>query len=339
MAQWPKIIIQTKTGAQNAIAPLVVSASRATDIPAFHVDWLMNRLKAGYCLWQNPFNPSQRQYVSFHRCASLVFWSKNPANILPHLAEIQDMGLKFYFQFTLNDYVSEGLEPRLPSLDDRVATFAELSRRIGRQFVIWRFDPILLGPNMDAARIIGKIENLARRLCQHTSSLVFSFVDFYRKTKINLGKVDPACRPPDNAEILRLAEDLANMNARLENPLEIMACAEKLDLSQYGIGRASCIDAGLLARLCPQKPEFGAACEKVASERQLLPDLPSEFSGKQPKARLRDSGQRKLCACFPSKDIGRYDTCGHGCLYCYANSTPRAGELGRQACDPFSERL
>lgn len=115
------------------MAPYVISASRATDIPAFHVRWLLERLRAGYCLWRNPFNTGQGQYVSFERCRLLVFWSKNPLPLLPHLSEIEDYGFKYYFQFTLNNYEAEGLEPGLPPLEQRLETFCRLSERLGRQ--------------------------------------------------------------------------------------------------------------------------------------------------------------------------------------------------------------
>ncbi|MCD7984045.1 MAG: DUF1848 domain-containing protein, partial [Desulfovibrio sp.] len=119
MSPWPVVRIAAAQGPRQAVAPLVVSASRATDIPAFHVRWLLERLRAGYCLWRNPFNAGQEQYVSFARCKCLIFWSKNPLPLLPRLPEIDDLGFKYYFQFTLNNYEPERLEPGLPPLDQR----------------------------------------------------------------------------------------------------------------------------------------------------------------------------------------------------------------------------
>ena len=152
--KWPETTVSTPEGLKAAIAPLVISASRATDIPAFHAKWFMNRLRAGYCLWQNPFNARQRQYISFEKCAVIVFWSKYPAPLLPYLAEVEDRGVSFYFQYTLNDYEAEGLEPHVPSLARRIAAFREIASRFGRHRVVWRHDPILLGGGLGLAAIL-----------------------------------------------------------------------------------------------------------------------------------------------------------------------------------------
>jgi Domain of unknown function (DUF1848) len=61
----------------EAVAPVIVSASRSTDIPAFYSDWFIHRLKRGYVKWINPFNRVP-QYVSFANARVIVFWSKNP---------------------------------------------------------------------------------------------------------------------------------------------------------------------------------------------------------------------------------------------------------------------
>ena len=113
-------------------SPLVISASRATDIPAFHGGWFMARLRAGFCRRRNPFNSRQESVISFARTRVFVFWSKHPAPFLPHLAEIAGTGRQFYFQYTLNAYETEGLEPGLPSLRRRLETFKRLAVRRGR---------------------------------------------------------------------------------------------------------------------------------------------------------------------------------------------------------------
>lgn len=307
---------------EEAIAPLVISASRATDIPSFHVPWLMNRLRAGHCRWRNPFNPRQIQLVSFGQCAALVFWSKNPAPLIPHLPEIAEMGFNFYFQFTLNDYGAEGLEPGLPELSQRLETFRGLASLLGRERMIWRFDPIILGGSLKVKSLLCRVESLARFLSPHARRLVFSFADFYAKTARNLGRAFPAARPAMETEKLRFAEGLAQMRDGLDPPLEIAACAENTDFSQFGILPSACIDAALLAQICPERPEFQKAVQKLAR-------------GKPP----RDSGQRALCRCSPSKDIGRYNTCPHLCAYCYANQSPQAVARGMASASQDSESL
>jgi hypothetical protein len=124
-AAWQHSQVSTPAGPVDAVAPEVISASRSTDIPAFYADWLMNRLRAGYAKWTNPFN-QQAQYVSFERTRVFVFWSKNPVPLLRYLDEIEARQIggrptAYYFQFTVNDYEPEKLEPNLPPLDARIA--------------------------------------------------------------------------------------------------------------------------------------------------------------------------------------------------------------------------
>ena len=105
-----KLKINNDGGDQiNAAAPVIISASRSTDIPAFYAKWFFNRLKKGYCVWYNPFN-WQKMYVSFARCRVIVFWTKNPKPILPYLHELDKRDIHYYFQVTLNDYADEFFE-------------------------------------------------------------------------------------------------------------------------------------------------------------------------------------------------------------------------------------
>ena len=135
-----KVIININ-GAKSvqAVAPVIISASRSTDIPAFYAKWFFNRLAKGYCIWYNPFN-KKPTYVSFSRCKVIVFWTKNPEPIIPFLPELDKRGIHYYFQVTLNDYEQEGFEPCVPKLAHRVEVFKRLSALIGKEKVIWRFE-------------------------------------------------------------------------------------------------------------------------------------------------------------------------------------------------------
>lgn len=334
--QWPETTIQTPHGPESAIAPLVISASRATDIPAFHAQWFMNRLRAGYCLWENPFNARQRQYVSFEKCQVFVFWSKNPQALMPRLSEIEERGYQYYVQYTLNDYEREGLEPRLPALAKRIAAFRKLSERIGRHRVIWRFDPIIMGNTLTVESVLERIQRLADQLAPYTEKLVFSFLDLYKKTAHNLKKLDPLLRPPDNEEALRLAEGLARMKKSLPAPLTLSTCAEKLDLRFLGIAHNACVDPNLILRLCPANPEIRKMYAKplIRKQESLLPL--AQTPGRND---IKDAGRRTSCGCAPSKDIGRYNTCMHLCAYCYANQSKTAAIRGMNAADTNGERL
>ena len=143
-----KVSIRTDSGEiVEATAPVIISASRSTDIPAFYAKRFFNRLAKWYCARYNPFN-QQKMYISFQNCKVVVFWTKNPKPILPHLHELDERGIHYYFQVTLNDYVKEGFEPNVSSVDDRVETFKKLSEMIGKERVIWRFDPLIITPNI-----------------------------------------------------------------------------------------------------------------------------------------------------------------------------------------------
>ena len=154
----------------EALSPVVISASRATDLPAFYSKWFMNRLREGYTVWKNPFN-QQKSYISFKNCRAIVFWSKNPLPLIPYLDEIDRQGINYYFQFTLNDYERECLELGVPPLSERVETFITLSNKLGKDRVIWRFDPIIMLPNLTPREILIKIWNISKLLQRESSSI------------------------------------------------------------------------------------------------------------------------------------------------------------------------
>jgi hypothetical protein len=305
------------TRSVEAVAPLIVSASRSTDIPAFYGDWFMARLAAGYVRWKSPFggNPV---FVSFEKTRVFVFWSKNPAPFFPHLDNLDRSGYGYYFLFTLNDYDNEQLEPGVPPLDDRIETFIRLSRRIGRGKIVWRFDPLILTDTITVRDLLEKIRTVGGRLAPFTGRLVISFVDIekYSKVRHNLlaGGVGSA-REFTDGEVVEFCSGLAKLNR--DWGFSITACAEGRDLSRFGINQGQCINHGLMVT------EFG-------NDRKLMdllqPDDPQTPGGTLPAGtisrRLKDRGQRNTCRCIVSKDIGQYSTCVHGCSYCYANTSP-----------------
>lgn len=140
-----KVEIVTDNGITvKAMAPVIVSASRSTDIPAYFSKWFISRFKGrrGYVKWFNPFN-QKPVYVSFEKTKVIVFWSKNPKPLIRYLPELDAAGVHYYFQFTLNDYQQENLEPNIPSVESRIQTFKKLASLIGPERLIWRFDPVL----------------------------------------------------------------------------------------------------------------------------------------------------------------------------------------------------
>jgi len=325
--KWPRIQINTPEGPQTAIAPWIISASRATDIPAYYSKWFFDTLKRGYLQWINPFNRLKPLYVSFANACVIVFWSKNPAPMIPFLKQLKERGIACYFQFTLNDYESEGFEPNVPELKHRIETFQALSEILGKECVIWRFDPLLLTDRTEPDQLIAKIDGLGKRLHPYTEKLVFSFADIthYKKVARNLNKKGIRYRDFDAESMTNMAQNICEINKPWG--LKLATCAEAIDLDSFGIDHNKCVDDQLILRITAGQ-ERNVMFEKFLgydAQRDLFTNQP--LSKKNP---LKDKGQRKECGCIYSKDIGRYNTCPHGCIYCYANHhSPAAVENTR----------
>lgn len=320
--EWERVRIRTDAGEEaEAVAPVIISASRATDIPAFYSDWFLKRLGKGHLRWTNPFN-NRPLYVSFCRTRLIVFWSKNPRPILGRLRELDERGLNYYFQFTLNDYEAEGLEPNVPAVAERVETFRELSRRIGPDRVVWRFDPLLITARTPPELLLEKLTALAGRLQGLSRRLVFSFADIeaYRRVKRNLDAVPGlGAREFTGPEKEAFAKGLAERNRERGWGFELATCAEEIDLSAHGIEHNRCIDDRLMIRRFRDDAALMAFLGVPPAGSPGLFPPPSE----SPPG-LRDKGQRPACGCIRSKDIGEYNTCPHRCLYCYANTSPES---------------
>lgn len=329
-----KIIIENEQGIQvEAMVPVIISASRSTDIPAFYAKWFFNRLAKGYCAWYNPFN-QQKMYISFERCRVIVFWTKNPAPIIPYLPELDKRGIHYYFQVTLNDYVKEGFEPNVPSIEERVETFKTLSNLIGKEKVIWRFDPLIITPNIGPRKLLTRIWNVGNKLKGYTDKLVFSFVDVnaYRKVQNNLVKETMLFTKEDveNAEAnyaqrIDIVEGLQKIRNAWHNEgwdIEMATCAEDIDLEAYGIEHNRCIDGELMKRIFADDKELVYYLYTLKwPEKDMFGEIPP--IPQKPK-NVKDTGQRKICGCMVSKDIGMYNTCRHLCVYCYANTSKEA---------------
>lgn len=331
---WEKGMITLDDGSKaEAQLPVIVSASRSTDIPAFYADWFMERFRKGYVKWFNPFN-NKPLYVGFEKARLIVFWSKNPKPMLHHLETLDNLGINYYFQFTLNDYDDEKLEPGVPSVEERIATFRELSSKLGKDRVIWRFDPLVLSERIAPEQLAEKIERLGNRLAHCTASLVFSFIDIAAYTKVgrNLTKSVPGAREFRLDEMERLAEHIGKLAKGWG--ITARTCAEKVDLNKYGIEHNRCIDDQLILK-CFSHDEV--LMKFIGAEP---PDLLNgqKWTLGDPK---KDPGQRAACGCIVSKDIGQYNTCPHQCLYCYANTSPDSACANRRhhLANPHAESI
>lgn len=344
-----KIKIIADNGEQvEAQAPIIISASRSTDIPAFYAKWFINRLKAGYCIWYNPFN-QQPMYVAFRYTKVIVFWTKNPKPLIPYLSEISKRGINYYFQYTLNDYEKEKFEPNVPSLSKRIETFKELSTLIGRDKVIWRFDPLILTNEITPRVLLTRIWYIGNMIKRYTNKLVISFVDVkaYRKVQNNLIKETKSftkenldLAEPTNEQTIEIIEGLIKIReawAKDEWNISIATCAEEVDLNKYGIEQNRCIDGELMKQIFSDDTDliyylnYGKAPEKTLfnEESSVLPKL----------INMKDKGQRKACGCIISKDIGMYNTCSHYCVYCYANTSRKIVGNNKETHHEESESL
>ena len=314
---WTKENIKLKNGEEVAAqAPLIISASRASDIPAFYADWLVQRISDGYVPWKNPFNGTIL-YLSFSKARLIVFWSKNPEPLIQHLDFFDKIIKNYYFQFTLNDYDTEKLEPNVPPVAKRMETFIKLSERIGKQKVIWRFDPLILTDKIGVDELLRKVENIGNQLKGHTEKLVFSFADIqlYKKVVKNLNNSAIKYREFETETMLEFAAGLQQLNKNWN--FKIGTCAEKIPLEHYGIEHNKCIDNELIARLF----SHDTTLMKFLGIKIQVPTLFSYEQEFEFTKNNKDKGQRKECGCIISKDIGQYNTCPHMCEYCYANAS------------------
>lgn len=331
MAQWYKNRIQRETGEWvDAQFPIIVSASRSTDIPAFYADWFFHRLKIGYSAWTNPFN-GVKSFVSYKHTRFIVFWSKNPKQLLQHLDYLQERKINCYIQYTLNDYVAERLENGVPSVEERIDTFKQLVAKLGKGRVIWRFDPLILTDKITIENLLAKIENIGNQLVGYTEKLVFSFADIttYKKVKVNLEKNYINYLEWTENQMNEFAEKLQCLNKKWK--FELATCGEKIDISKYEIMHNHCVDDNLMIRFAYKDKilmDF-LGVEIHNNTHSLFGDEPipdnaiilnsNQYAVK--KKDNKDKGQRQFCGCMVSKDIGEYNTCPHLCEYCYANAS------------------
>lgn len=282
---------------------MFLSASRRTDIPCYYSEWFLNRIRAGYVLTRNPMNSAQLYRIPLSPATidCIVFWTKDAANILPYLDELDGRGYMYYFQFTLTPY-DRTLEAKLRPKGNIEDAFIALSKRIGAERVVWRYDPIILNDTIDIGFHKREFLRMCDKLSKYTDTVTVSFVDMYAKLK------SPLVRPITPAETGELAAFIGNTAA--EHGLRVVACCESGDLRQYGIAQSSCIDKERVERL------IGCPLEIKA-----------------------DKNQRAGCGCCESIDIGAYNTCLNGCVYCYANDSVQAASRRHMAHDPSGELL
>jgi len=294
------------------VLPVIISASRRTDIPAFYAEWFMRRVRAGFCTVPNPLNPKQISRVSLRPedVEVIVFWTRHPRALMPFLDELDERGYRYYFLYTvLNN--PKAVDPGVPALETAVATFRKLAQRLGPERVVWRYDPVVLSNVTDVSFHESAHQSIAEALKGATNRCVVSLVDPYRKIRTRMDALAEQglhWREWEPDVFAPLARHMAKTAA--ENGMAIVSCAENMDLQPHGVQPGKCIDDGLIQRV------FGVR----VTER-------------------KDPAQRDACGCVTSKDIGMYDTCVFGCRYCYAVSSFERAEANRDRHNSASESL
>lgn len=285
---------------------MIISASRRTDIPAFYAEWFVNRLQEGFVYIKNPMNAKQISKVPLNTevVDCIVFWTKNVQPMIRQLDTIDSMGYPYYFQFSITPYGSQ-VEKHLINKDEIIKGFKILSDRIGKQRVIWRYDPVIINDSYPVEYHLDAFHKLCGSLRDYTNKCIFSYVDLYTKGRGCAKKIEISQVSYENMH--RIAQGFSEI---AKNNIMLETCAEEINLKQYGIGQAACID------------------------KKVIEDI----IGYSIHAR-KDQNQREQCNCIASIDVGAYDSCPHGCTYCYATSNQNAVYKNMQLHDVRSPLL
>lgn len=282
---------------------MIINTGQRTDIPAFYSEWFVNRLREGFVLVRNPYNP---QSVSRYRLDPAVvdligFCTKNPAPMLPHMDLLEPFGQ--YWYMTITPY-GRDIEPHVPNKLKVLDSFVRLSEIVGAHRVGWRYDPIFISEDWPVARHIRAFEYMAKALSGYTHTAVISFIDLYEKTKRNF----PEARPVGREDRLTLGKAIIEIGRQYG--MTIRPCAEGTELAQYGADCSGCMTVAMY--------------ESALGQRLKLP---------------KSAPAREACACYLGGDIGAYNTCGHLCKYCYANYDPAIVRANMRRHDPASPLL
>lgn len=285
---------------------MIISASRRTDIPSYYSDWFINRINEGFVCVRNPMNYHQVSRISLNSNVvdGLVIWTKNAIPLINRIDSL--FKYNFYFQYSLNPYEND-IEKNIPSkLEYILPNFCNLSHIIGKERIVWRYDPILFNEKYNINYHKHSFELLASKLCSYTEKCTISFIDLYANTRNNI-KPYKIYAPSESEqdEIIFSFVDIAKKYG-----IYIDTCAELIDYSKYGVAHACCIDKTRLERIGNYKLNV-----------------------------KKDKEQRSICGCVSSIDIGSYNTCKNGCVYCYANYNSTIVNKNNRLHDPLSPFL
>ena len=283
---------------------MILNTGCRTDIPAYYSNWFYNRVKEGYVLTRNPYRPEQ--VLKYRLDPSVVdvlcFCTKNPQPMLLRLSELSRFR-QFWF-VTLTPYGKE-IEPNVPNKKAVLESIRQLSTVVGAKAAGWRYDPVFITEKYSMAYHLQAFEKIAAALQNNVNSCVVSFLELYEKTRRNF----PAARAVTEQEQRYLIEWFAKIGAKYGIP--IRTCCENAALAQYGVDVSGCMTKEVL--------EAATGCRLAVPKRKKSP--------------------RTQCNCLLGADIGMYNTCPHGCVYCYANYDRKTVEQNVKQHDPDSPFL
>jgi len=286
----------------------IISVSRRTDIPAFYSNWFLNRLKEGYA----GDRKAKRGLVSLkpEDVTCFVFWSKNYQPFLGALKFIDMMGYNAFFHFTITG-LPDVFETNVVETKVAIETLKAMSKQYSPAHLIWRYDPIVISEPTGPDFHIENFTNLAESLSGHVERCAISFVRHDAGIKKNLARFSEetgiVIADPDMTEKRQLAKELATIAEKYG--IQVQVCKNK-PLAGGKVKGIPCIDGSNITRLF-------------------------KIEGFQPKK----GSTRKECGCSASVDIGRDNTCPHGCVYCYANVNKEKAKAAYQNHDENSPVL
>jgi hypothetical protein len=306
--KWPIVTREIENSIVKAQAPYIISASRASDIPAFYLNEFIESVEKGYTFSKNPFNGVVTPVV-FDNCKLVVFWSKYPKPLLKHIHSFKKK-FKILIHYTLNDYDLLNIEKGVPSVMDRITLFQELSDIIGPENIIWRNDPILVSDSISISDVIEKSGSIAESLKKHTERVVFSFIKInrYKRVAKRINRFSKTVRELNNREQETYLIKMKEITEK--NSLEFTSCGTPGIYTNFGVSAPGCISYSYLQN---------CKIDDIDFQSFYLLSQPTLFQTEIPKS-IHAQGQQPHCNCIQSKDIGRYNTCRFGCVYCYANN-------------------
>lgn len=262
---------------------MILHTGMRTDIPAFYPEWFANRIKEGYVLVRNPYNPLQvtRYQITPEVVDVIAFCTKNPAPFLPYMDLLNGYGQ--YWHVTITPY-GRDIEPKVPAKEVVMQDFIRLSKIVGVQSIAWRYDPIFLSDTYTLERHIHDFEEMAKTLAGYTEVCIISFIDLYKKVIRNF----PEVKAVEKEDRLVIGKEFVRIGKKYG--ITIKTCAEGNELAPFGVDCSGCMTV----------PVY----EKAIGCSLNVPKI---------------KGARSECGCLLNGDIGAYNTCGHLCRYCYAN--------------------